>query len=209
MFDSKYYIPWFTKLLVSLDQRNIKNAVIVLDNAAYHKTLPDGTPRKSKSKKKDLIEACRKYGIVEHDEKETCEELWGKLSEHIKKNIPPVIVKAAREAGHEVLYSAPHYSDLEPIETVWAIVKGRVGRHYDGNTTFAIVRDRLVEALDEVSSDEVGGCIRKAHRQLDKLHKLVLKLEEQWGEIVMDSDGPSDSESDDSFYSAEEGENDD
>ena len=207
MFDSKYYLPWFDKLLNSLDERNIKNAVIVMDNAAYHKTLPDGTPRKSKCKKADMIEACCKFKI-RHDASETCEVLWGKLSEYIKKNIRPEIVKEARDRGHELLYSAPHYSDLEPIETVWAIVKGRVGRQYNADTTFATVRERLEKAFDEVSSHEVGGCIKKAHKRLDELHKLVMKLDEHWDQDEMESDYPSDSASDDSFYSAEEGESD-
>jgi len=205
MFDSKYYLPWFDKLLDSLDHRGIQNAVIVMDNASYHKTYPQGTPKRT-SKKAELITACQKYGIAH--ENQTCEVLWGKLSEHMKKHVLPVIAQKAKDRGHELLYSAPHYSDLEPIETVWAIVKGQVGRQYDANTKFADVKDRLEKALDEVSSKQVAGCIKKAHQRLDKLHALVTKLDDRWGENIMDEDDSSDTSSDDIFHSADDGDSD-
>ncbi|CAK4671991.1 unnamed protein product [Aphanomyces euteiches] len=62
MFDSKYFVQWFAILLSELRRNNIQRACIVLDNASYHKSLPEGTPRKS-NKKVDLQAACVKYGI--------------------------------------------------------------------------------------------------------------------------------------------------
>ena len=47
MFNGAYYVEWMKKLLAALKARNITNAVIVMDNAKYHKTLPPGMPKKS------------------------------------------------------------------------------------------------------------------------------------------------------------------
>ena len=61
---------------------------------------------------------------------------WENLNGYIERNVVPVVAKMANEAGHEVLYSPPHYSDLQPIETIWAIVKGDVGGQYKTEITF-------------------------------------------------------------------------
>ena len=40
MFDTKYFVACVVMLLDALEARDIYNAVIVMDNAKYHKTLP-------------------------------------------------------------------------------------------------------------------------------------------------------------------------
>ncbi|RHY89342.1 hypothetical protein DYB26_003262 [Aphanomyces astaci] len=40
MFDTEYYVAWFGRLLDEMDEGGITNALIVLDNAKYHKSLP-------------------------------------------------------------------------------------------------------------------------------------------------------------------------
>ena len=52
--------------------------------------------------------------------------LWGNIKEWIEKNVRPMVETMANEAGHKVLWSPPHHSDLQPIELVWANVKGEV-----------------------------------------------------------------------------------
>ena len=46
-FDSVYFIKWMEKLLQALADRNFQNALIVMENAKYHETLPDGTTKGS------------------------------------------------------------------------------------------------------------------------------------------------------------------
>ncbi|ETV89966.1 hypothetical protein H310_15197 [Aphanomyces invadans] len=46
----------------------------------------------------------------------------------------------AKARGHHVVYSAPGFSELQPIEMVWANVKGSVGRAYTSTTTFQDLR---------------------------------------------------------------------
>jgi transposase len=175
MFDFQYFKEWMSKLLDALDKRHIENAIIVMDNAKYHRNLPEGTP-KSNFKKSVLQKACKEYGIS-FEPTETKAMLWPKLSEYVRKNIKPVVVSMAAARGHEVLFSPPHYSDLQPIEIVWAIVKGVVGRQYTTETTFQQVRERLEKAFQDLLPKTVQGCINKANSHLKRLYTHITKIE--------------------------------
>ena len=50
MFDHEYFVGWMKKSLLWLKERNILNAIIVMDNAKYHKKLPSDAPRKKQKK---------------------------------------------------------------------------------------------------------------------------------------------------------------
>ncbi|KAG9398678.1 hypothetical protein AC1031_014461 [Aphanomyces cochlioides] len=98
----------------------------------------------------------------------------------------------ARQAGHEIVFTPPHHSDLQPIETIWAIVKGKVERQYDVNTTFDDVGKRLNEAIGELTSEVILGCIKKAEKCLLELHRYILAIDD--ADIVEESSS-SDSDS--------------
>ena len=65
-----------------------------------------------------------------------------KASEYIKNNEEMEAVKIAKEYGHEVVWTQPYYSDLQPIEFVWAWMKRAIGRQYDNDTTLKDVYGR-------------------------------------------------------------------
>ncbi|KAG9408315.1 hypothetical protein AC1031_021557 [Aphanomyces cochlioides] len=80
----------------------------------------------------------------------------------------------AKRDGHIALYTPPHHSNIQPIETVWANVKGYVGRRYvKGKTTFKDVLTRLHYAFLSLTASEIHGCIRKANNELLKLHEYI------------------------------------
>ena len=54
-------------------------------------------------------------------------EIW-KFLEPFIRNTLPIICAMAKYEGREVIFSPPHYSDLQLIEIVWANVKGEVGQ---------------------------------------------------------------------------------
>ena len=201
MFDHNYFVNWMKKLLQVLKDRNISNAVIVMDNAKYHKKLPDDVPRMT-DKKNDLQEACRKYGM-DVSANLTKAMLWEKLHQHIQANISPVIVKMAEDEGHEVLFTPPHFSDLQPIETVWAIVKGIVGRQYTTTTTFKDVLLRLKHAFETLQPHTVQGCIKKANKNLDKLRQSI-NVEDNVDSAFQESDCSGSSDISDEENSATE-----
>ena len=91
--------------------------------------------------------------------------------------MPKFEERKAEEEGHEVLFSSPHHSDLQPIELVWANVKGAVGRQYTTETAFKDVLCRLKVAFNELKAESVRGCIRKANKHLEELLQHVIQLE--------------------------------
>jgi transposase len=208
MFDSKYYIAWMRKLLSSLAKRGLKNTVIVMDNAKYHKTLPDSEPRKS-WKKDRLQQACTARGIP-FENMDTKAILWDKLQKNIGATSKPTIVTMAEDAGHTVLFTPPRYSDLQPIEMVWAVVKNRVGHQYTAETSFKDVDTRLRKEFENVTSEIVEGCIKKATTSLEKLHEFITKKdkedEESSDEGSTDPDGANELSGDGEETSTDEGE---
>jgi transposase len=70
-------------------------------------------------------------------------ELRSLAKEWINRNEKPEIVNLAEAEGHKVLFTPPYHSDFQPIELVWARVKGNVGRKYTNATTMKDVLERL------------------------------------------------------------------
>ncbi|RHY18959.1 hypothetical protein DYB32_010304 [Aphanomyces invadans] len=132
MFNHDCFVNWFAKLFAELDGLGVVNACIVMDNAKYHKGRPSGTPT-SRLCKKSLQAACTRYGLS-FEPSDFKSILWEKLSVHIEKHIKPQVVQMAIDKGHQVVFTPPHHSDLQPIELVWANVKGHVGRRYTDAT---------------------------------------------------------------------------
>ncbi|RHZ07129.1 hypothetical protein DYB26_010944 [Aphanomyces astaci] len=113
MFDHAYFVDSIKQLMDELDLLGKTGAVIVMDNASYHKGLPLSTP-KGTWKKQDLLEACQRIGVeATADEYRTV--IWAKLQAYIKENVVPEVVTLARSRGYEVVYTPPYHSDLQPI----------------------------------------------------------------------------------------------
>ncbi|OQR96085.1 hypothetical protein ACHHYP_17037 [Achlya hypogyna] len=133
-----------------------ENAAIVMDNAAYHKVLPEDTPKGCWTKVR-MIEACKKYKLPV-SEKKLRPGIWARLKAYILANVLPFVVSLAHERGHEVVYTPPYQLDLQPIEMVWAYTKGRVGRQYFNNTTLQGVKDRLAHEFTTLPGKNISDC---------------------------------------------------
>ena len=122
MFNMAYFINWMKKLLEALAARNVQNALIVMDNAKYHKSLLEGT-LKGSWKKQRMVEYCLEHNIP-FDPSDLKSIIWDRLRKHVEENIKPVIVAMAEALGHKVVWSPPHHSDLQPIELAGRTLKG-------------------------------------------------------------------------------------
>jgi hypothetical protein len=170
VFTGDYFVAWMDVLLKALADEGIAHAVIVMDNAVHHKVLPADTPRQGWARAA-LLEACARYGLAVPPDAKKCEHIWPLLSAYIHANIRPAAVAKAEAAGHTVLFTPPHFSDLQPMETVWAIVKGWAGalfrmeqqEHRDAKVA-------LQNAIAALEPRHVRGCIRVAHARLADLH---------------------------------------
>lgn len=64
------------------------------------------------------------------------------------------------------MFTPPHYSDLQPIELVWAHMKNTVARQYSYKTTLDDVRFRLNREFEKLLTEEGGELVEKSSTML-------------------------------------------
>lgn len=138
-FNGSNFIQWWKdQLLPNLTEPSL----IIMDNASYHKTWPDFVPKLT-ANKADLQAYLTRSNVAFHpkDTKPILKELV--RAQRAKEKT--VCEELAEKEGHQVLYTPPHHSDFQPIELLWAKLKGNIGRKYDSTTTMAVLKQRLDE----------------------------------------------------------------
>ena len=159
VFDGNNFLQWWKEqLLPALGE---EKHIIIMDNASYHCVLPPSVP-KLNAKKQVLVEYLQSKGI-EFSPEETLVVIRQrvKLAKAMEK---PMTVLLAEEAGHKVLFTPPYHSDLQPIELLWAKLKGNIGRKYSKDTTMTVLKQRLDEEFNKSVTwhQSVEGFIAKA-----------------------------------------------
>ena len=96
-----------------------------------------------------------------------------------------LVEQMAEEKGHKVLFTPAYYSNLQPIEYIWAFVKGNVGRQYSINTSLQEVYEQLENEFAKLSTkrDLIASMIKHCKRNASKL----------WSQL--EDEGESDTES--------------
>jgi hypothetical protein len=72
-----------------------------------------------------------------------------------------------------VLFTPAYHSDLQPIELVWAQVKGNVGRQYSNQITLNLVYERLMHEfnqLEDSGHQSINGMIEKCASLAAQFH---------------------------------------
>ena len=85
----------------------------------------------------------------------------------------------ALEKGHEVIRLPPYQCKYNPIELIWAQVKGQVEKL---NNTFKMVD---IEALDTVTIDDWKKCVRHAEEIQDEDSKREIMRDTLIEPIIM------------------------
>ncbi|RHY24931.1 hypothetical protein DYB25_008208 [Aphanomyces astaci] len=177
MFNHDYFVDWFGKLIDEVEELGWSSAVFVMDNAKYHKGKPKTTP-KGTWRKEALYHACVGLNITDVSPTDLKTTIWKRLKKHLDEHVLPVVCEMAKARGHHVVYSAPGFSELQPIEMVWANVKGTVGRQYTSTTTFQDVRDRLERAFIELDSNVIQCTIAASTAKLLELNRALRTAED-------------------------------
>lgn len=173
VFNGDNFVEWFCdQLLPNL----VEASIIILDNAKYHAVSGKHVPKVYNAKRSELTTYLLSAGVA-FDADETMVMLKKKAREHINNHEQIEIERLANEWGHEILWTPPYYSDLQPIELVWAWMKGAIGRQYDTNTTLALVYERLLAQFDRLQSEEGSVYVEKV---INKYHS---RCEELWTKI--------------------------
>ena len=124
VFNSTNYVNWFkTKLLPNL----MEPSLIILDNSRYHRCKPPSTPNANKMKKSEILKMLNDIGIS-FESGISVTEARLLLRKWQKEHILPEIVQLAAEEGHKVIFTPPHHSDLQPIESLWARIKSAIAK---------------------------------------------------------------------------------
>ena len=114
------------------------------------------------------------------------------LREWVNRNVKPAIVELAESAGHKVVFTPPHFSDLQPIELLWARVKGAVARQYSKNTTMFDVRNRLENEFQLLMCDSGASTIRDIVVHVNGIiQKFQDEIVEQESQDQMSEEGES------------------
>ena len=194
VFNGDNFLNWWTTQLLP----NLKDpSVIMLDNAAYHVVYGHDVPKVARMKKAQCVE----YLVNMNIDPNTLQglsvlQLKEIIKEHIKTNIKIEIVRTAELMGHKVLLTPPYHSDFQPIELVWAHVKGNVGRKYSNGTTMAMVKrslDKEFYDLDLKGHDLIHSQIECSARIARGFYNEMLEVEEE--ENNDESEGNSDESS--------------
>ncbi|XP_054713787.1 uncharacterized protein LOC129223211 [Uloborus diversus] len=148
-----YYEQWFkNKLLPNLDP----NSIIVIDNASYHSVFVENIPNTS-TKKDDIRRWLTSKNIAWNSDMLKAELL--NLVQNVRSKYEEYRVdRIATLHGHTVLRLPPYHCELNPIENIWSVVKGKVAAE---NRTFKEneVEELTKKAIDNVSDETWKNCV--------------------------------------------------
>ena len=197
-------------MIIYIVAKLTRPSLIVLDNASYHKRKQDGTPNSNTMKIEQLKQYCEEHHIPVSSSN-GCPRIYREdykqaVQAYIQANVPTELETAARTLGHDILYSPPYQSDLDPIELVWAECKFNVARQHDNckcdiymrhmiclvlcnydyvhvATTMEQVTVRITTELNCISSEAIHKKIVHCNKIKDEYNKLdeqTLEHTEEW-----------------------------
>ena len=107
-------------------------------------------------KKQDCIEFLLSKNVAV-DKKTTSILLHEQVRKWISQNVKPECVRLAEAAGHKVLLTPPYHSDFQPIELIWAYIKGNIGHQYDKDSNYQVLLKQLQEEFTNL--DQNGSAL--------------------------------------------------
>ena len=161
-----------------------------MDNAPYHNEVHEKCPTKS-SLKRDMVAWLEKKGIP-LDPSSIKSELYAIISQHKCKTTYKSDIIAELQ-GHTVLRLPVAHCELNPIELVWAQVKGYAARN---NKTFRMseIKQLCSDGMAEVTAERWKSCVDYVIKvENEYWEKACLREEEQEFVISVGNDS-SDSE---------------
>ncbi len=161
MFNAQHFQEWWmNQLMPNLPEKS----VIVIDRATFH-LVPEEQITPSAMRKPELQAWLTQKQI-------TWEEHWLKsqLIEQVDASIDktPLVQKIAEQQGQKVLLLPVHHPELNPIETVWAIVKNECGKLLRQGIQFKEVRTHLETAFGRITPEACQGLYEKIQAKEDE-----------------------------------------
>ncbi|XP_015929512.3 uncharacterized protein [Parasteatoda tepidariorum] len=159
---------WFEKILPFLEP----NSVVVMDNAPYHSRKEEKIPNTSSTKQviKDWLKS---KNIVSDEEGMLKTELLDIVKAHKHRYDKFAVDELARRNNIMILRLPPYHAELNPIELIWAQMKGSVAKE---NKTFKLseVEELCMKSLNEIGVEKWKNCIE----HIQKIEKEMWDLDE-------------------------------
>jgi len=158
-FNGGNYVKWWKEQLLP----NLREpSIIITDNAAYHLVYNESVPKPAKMRKEECIAYLNSKGVAFHPGSSVL-MLKAMIRDYIKGHEKPEIVRLAEEQGHKVMFTPPHHSDLQPIEYLWACVKGRIARRYSTKEKMSLeqMKQRIRQEFSAMEEPEGQRSIMK------------------------------------------------
>lgn len=182
MFNAKHFQDWWIeKLIPNLPMK----CIIVIDRATFH-LVPEDQIIPAIMRKVQLQEWLTSKNIP-WENHWLKPELVQQVDNHIDKT--PIVQKIAEKSGHNVLILPVHHPELNPIESVWGIVKNDCGRKLREGIKFTEVRGHLENALNNITSDMCQKLYKKIVQKEDEYWKADVEiddLDQNEGEIEIE-----------------------
>jgi len=157
-FNAEIFESLFTKLCATVEEK-YGGVDIHMDVARYHKRRIENIPT-SASKKSEIIDWLSRKEVVVPIDAYKAELL--ELVRQNKEKVPFACVEIAKQHGHRLFFTPPYHCELQPIEGVWAVVKGEVARSGPHKNLLEI-RNKLLWAFKEkVNSKVIVGLWKRA-----------------------------------------------
>jgi len=161
MFNAQHFQEWWmNQLMPNLPDKS----VVVIDRATFH-LVPEEQIIPAAMKKIELQTWLTQKQVP-------WEEHWLKpqLIEQVDASIDktPIVQKLAEQKGHKILLLPVHHPELNPIETIWAIVKNECGKLLRQGIKFKEVRQHLEIAFSHITSETCQGLYDKIQTKEDE-----------------------------------------
>jgi|SRR5579872_2984095 len=172
------------------------NSVVVMDNASYHSRQIEKTPTSS-WRKQEIIDWLTDKNI-QFEQNLVKKELLAIANAHKHLYKKYAVEDIAEKHNVIVLRLPPYHCELNPIELIWAQVKGYVGRR---NTTFKMkdVEVLFKEAIQEVTSENWRKAVQHVIKEEEKMWNLDHFIDQTVDPLIIVTRGEDSCTSDEDF----------
>lgn len=193
--NAQVFENWFSSILDKLED----NSVIVMDNASYHSRKIEQVPT-AKNKKQEIIDWLKEKNIPFLDDMFK-RELLNIVKGHRERYEARVIDEMAKAKNKTVLRLPPYHCELNPIELIWAQIKGHVASN---NKTFkmAEVKNLMMEGIEKIDSMKWKKCIQHVTEVIEpKMNEMDRNIDIMTENLIINVG--SDSSSSDTSWDSE------
>ncbi|VVC25683.1 Hypothetical protein CINCED_3A009151 [Cinara cedri] len=159
--NSTIFKKWFIEMMQNLKEP----CVIVMDNCNYHSVLVQNYPKLNDNKA--TFQTWLTENGVEFASFETLSELRERVKLLKSKNKKYEVDEIASQMGHEVIRLPPYHRQYNPIELIWAQVKGEIANK---KCSFKISEVEIMVniGIESITLDNWKQCVDQCERLQDK-----------------------------------------